>query len=127
VRPLRLQESASKTRRIRSGIAGASIAGDRIVRVTTASRRTCRCVVARPLRVVENVECFHAKLHRNGFVNRKVLEHCHVKVQSARIIQQVSAGVSEGQPGRGFKGCGVEEQGARPGTSAAIAAAEGLL
>ena|ERR1700683_5073679 len=96
MRGLRLQETVPKARRIRSGIVRSSITGYRIVRNATASRRACRPVVTRPLRVIENVKCFGSELHRNRFVNSEVLKQRHVKVQSAGIIQKVSARVAKG-------------------------------
>ena len=51
-----------------------------------------------PLRVVEHVEGFRAKLDRNllrrleDFVNR------HIKIRAPRIIQAVASGIAESQP-----------------------------
>src|SRR3984957_11778774 len=115
VRRLRLQEAVSEAGGIRGGIVRSSITTDRIVGNPSTSRRTCRRIVAGPLGMVENIECFHAELHRNGFVNRETLEQRHVKIQPAGTIQEVSSRIAERQPGRRRKRSRIVEQGSRAG------------
>src|SRR5678816_3413118 len=58
------------------------------------------------LRVVEDVEGFGAELDLHAVVHREVLEEREVEVHAARSVQDVAAGVAEGEVrGRGKGRC----------------------
>ena len=78
------------------GIHGAGITADNVV---SAAARVIR-IVEPELSVVEEIEDFRAKLNFAGLRNLKVLQECHVEVQAAWIVQEISTCIAEGQSAR---------------------------
>ena len=81
------------------GIVWAGIAADDVV---TADSRVVRIVDAE-LSVVENIESLSPELERAALRNLEMFGHRHVEVKAAGIIEEVAAGVAEGESSRGYK------------------------
>src|SRR6202051_31202 len=77
----------SKTRRI--GRAG--VATDYVI--STAARIIG--IVASELGVIKNVECLGAELKHAGLPDLEMFEQCHVEIDAARIVQEISACVTK--------------------------------
>ena len=86
-----------------SGIA--SVTADLVLCLGTQRR-----VVDSKLGVVENVECFGAKLDVDTFKDGKILLECHVPVPPAGIVQRVSACGSKRKTARRDKRRGIQQE-----------------
>ena len=85
-------------------------AGQRIVGDAAAACGAGGGIAAGPLGVIEDVEALGAELQGNGFMDGDIFVESHVEIEAAGIVQEVSAGVAEGEArGRG-KGGGIVEQ-----------------
>jgi len=60
--------------------------------------------------MVENVECFGAKLGMQPVSDREALEDACVEVRDIRTEERVTPRITEGQTGRRVVRCGIEEE-----------------
>ena len=101
VRIHRMQERVARQAIRPSGEVGArgiirpTIAIDGVASGVTQVR-----VIKAELRVVEDIERFRAKLHLATLAYPEVLEQGHVKIQAARIIQEIPSSIAEREPAR---------------------------
>ena len=86
----------SPTRLKAGGIHWTCIAADSVV---PAAARIIG-VVYSELSVIKNIEKVCVELKLSGLRDLKVLYQTHIKVQAARIIQEVSTGIAKGQSPR---------------------------
>ena len=70
---------------------------------------TCRIINRAPLRMVEDIEGFRAKLEVHLFAHGEVLEEAHIEISAVRQTENVAAGVAIGKPLRSGKGIAVVE------------------
>ena len=68
-----------------------SITTDSVVRLIAKVR-----IENAELGMIENVEHFCTELERNAFGDLEMFEHGDIKVQAARVIQKIAAGVAKG-------------------------------
>src|SRR5690606_25091416 len=61
-----------------------------------------------PLRLIEDVETFHAEFELMGFPQTKALGQCHIPVVDSRCSQNTRRGVAPGRKSRFGKAAGVE-------------------
>jgi hypothetical protein len=91
------------------------VSSRRIVRTTVTTYAVVTGVpevgiIDAELSVIENVESLCTELHFTAFVNLKVLQQRHVKVQAAWIIQKISAGIAKRQATRCNEFVGISEK-----------------
>lgn len=88
------------------GIVRSRIATDDVVAAAALIVR----IVDTELSVVEDVEGLRTKLDRGSFRHLEMLRQRHIEAQAVRVVEEIAAGIAEGEAARGDKLRRIEQE-----------------